>query len=206
MPDPTLFAAALETAINAALKYDPGTRARLSRLHGQILGVSLSTPRLRLYLVIEKEWLRLYSQWAGEITTELNGSALAFIRLLRDHSATPAGLGVTVVGSSTLLAELQSILQDLDIDWEEPLASLLGDSTAHGIGKSLRGAQRWLYNTLGSTPQAAAEAFSEEWRFTPPQAQFEAFVDDITELALGTERLAARMQLLQQKITTREAC
>lgn len=201
----TGFDAALEAAINTALKYDPGTRKRLGKLQGRVLAVSLTAPRLRLYLVIEQERLAVYSQWHGEITTELSGSALAFVRLLRDRSATPAGLGVAVVGSSALLAELQAIMRGLDIDWEEPLARLLGDSGAHGIGKSLRGARRWLHAALAGAPRAAAEAVSEEWQFTPPQAQFEAFVDDVTELALGAERLAARVALLQQKIAPQGA-
>lgn len=206
MTDPTLragFDAALETAINAALRYDPGTRARLAQLDGRALALDITVPPLPLVLCIEGDQVSVRHYWDGEISTRLRGSAIAMLRLLRDEDATPAGLGVTVTGSSALLAELQSILQDLDIDWEAPLARLLGDVPAHSIGEALRTAGQWLRDSIEQAPQAAAEAVSEEWRLTPPRAQFEAFVEDVAELALATDRLEARVALLKEKLAAR---
>lgn len=206
--DPTLragFDAALETAVNTALKYDPGTRARLAELSGEVLALELSAPRLHLFLCIEDEWVAVRHQWEGEVTTELRGSATAFLRLLRDTGVTPASLGVTVIGSSTFLAELQEILHDLDIDWEEPLAQLIGDVPAHTLGEALRSAGHWLRGQLQVAPGAAAEAVSEEWRLTPPKAQFDAFAEDLSELAMATERLEARVQRLREAFAQRGA-
>ncbi|UHQ53838.1 ubiquinone biosynthesis accessory factor UbiJ [Microbulbifer sp. YPW16] len=206
MTDPTLragFDAALETAINAALRYDPGTRARLAQLDGRALALDITVPPLPLVLCIEGDQVSVRHYWDGEISTRLRGSAIAMLRLLRDEDATPAGLGVTVTGSSALLAELQSILQDLDIDWEAPLARLLGDVPAHTIGEALRTAGQWLRDSIEQAPQAAAETVSEEWRLTPPRAQFEAFVEDVAELALATDRLEARVALLKEKLAAR---
>ncbi|WP_288131855.1 SCP2 sterol-binding domain-containing protein [Microbulbifer sp.] len=210
MTDPTFragFDATLETAINTALRYDPGTRARLGKLVGKVLGVQLSAPAMSLFLVIEEEaeggYIEVHSRWSGDVTTELQGSALAFVQLLKNRDATPAKLGVTVRGSSALLAELQSILRDLDIDWEEPLSKLVGDSPAHQIGVGLRAASSWLRDTLRTAPQAGAEAVSEEWRVTPPQAQFEAFADDLADLSAGVDRLEARLVNLRSKLKGR---
>ncbi|SDK37802.1 ubiquinone biosynthesis accessory factor UbiJ [Microbulbifer yueqingensis] len=201
--DPTFragFDAALETAINAALEYDPGTRARLAKLDGRTLALDITAPSLTLVLCIEGDRVGVRRHWDGEITTRLHGSAISLLRLLRDADATPAGLGVSITGSSGFLAELQSIMRDLDIDWEAPLAQLLGDVPAHSIGGALRSAGRWLRDSLDTAPRAAAEAVSEEWRLTPPRAQFEAFAEDVADLALATDRLEARMALLQQRL------
>ncbi|WP_406828636.1 SCP2 domain-containing protein [Microbulbifer sp. ARAS458-1] len=212
MTDPTFragFDATLETAINTALRYDPGSRARLARLAGKVLAVNLTAPTLSLFLVIDDEdgeeggYIEVHSRWSGEVTTELSGSALAFIQLLTNRDATPAKLGVTVRGSSALLAELQSILRDLDIDWEEPLAKLIGDSPAHQLGTGVRLAASWLKDALGAAPRATAEAVSEEWRMTPPQAQFEAFAEDVAAFAQGVDRLEARLALLKSKLDAR---
>lgn len=208
MIDPTFragFDATLETAINTALRYDPGTRARLDKLAGKVLAVDLTAPKMSLFLVIEDECIEVHSRWSGAVTTELQGSALTFLQLLKNRDATPAKLGVTVRGSSAFLAELQSILRDLDIDWEEPLAKLVGDSPAHQIGLGLRAATGWLKEALGKAPDAAAEAVSEEWRLTPPQAQFEAFVDDVAAFAQDVERLEARIAHLRQQLDRRGA-
>ena len=212
MSDPTFragFDATLETAINTALRYDPGSRARLSKLAGKVLGVNLTAPAINLFLVIDDEddeggYVEVHSRWSGEVTTELSGSALAFLQLLRNRDATPAKLGVTVRGSSALLAELQSILRDLDVDWEEPLAKLIGDAPAHQLGTGFRLATSWLKDALGSAPKAGAEAVSEEWRMTPPQAQFEAFAEDVAGFAQGVDRLEARIEILRRRLDGEE--
>jgi len=214
MTDPTFragFDATLETAINTALRYDPGSRARLVKLAGKVLKVTLAAPAMTLFLVIEDEgegddrggYIEVHSRWSGEVTTELSGSALAFVQLLRNRDATPAKLGVEVRGSSALLAELQAILRDLEIDWEEPLAKLIGDSPAHQLGTGVRMAASWLKDALGAAPKAGAEAVSEEWRMTPPQAQFEAFAEDVAEFAQGVDRLEARIAILRGKLAGR---
>ena len=199
--DPTFrsgFDAALETAINAALKYDPATRARLQKLDGKALELDLTAPRVTFCLAVEGEFVSVHQHW--EASTRLGGSAISLLRLLRDPHATPVGVGVSVSGSSALLEELQSIVRDLEIDWEAPLAQIVGDVPAHAVGKTLRGAFRWLRENLNRAPAAAAEAVSEEWRLTPPKAQFEAFVEDLAELALATDRLEARVRLLRQRL------
>nr|WP_010132029.1 SCP2 sterol-binding domain-containing protein [Microbulbifer agarilyticus] len=206
MTDPTFragFDATLETAINTALRYDPGNRVRLGTLAGKVLGVNLTAPAMSLFLFIDDEgeggYIEVHSRWDGEVTTELSGSALAFIQLLRNRDATPAKLGVQVRGSSALLAELQSILRELDIDWEEPVSKLIGDSPAHQLGTGVRMAASWLKDALATAPRATAEAVSEEWRMTPPEAQFEAFAEDVAEFSQGVDRLEARLAILQRK-------
>lgn len=206
--DPTFrsgFDAALETAINSALKYDPATRTRLRALDGRALALDLTAPQLELILCVEGEEVRLRQHWEGQVDTRLTGSPIALLRLLKDDRATPAKLGVSITGSSALLQQLQQILHDLDIDWEAPLARLVGDVPAHTLGDALRSADRWLRENLRAAPQAAAEAVSEEWQLTPPLAQFEAFADDVADLVLATDRLEARLRILKQKLSPREA-
>ncbi|GAA5525843.1 ubiquinone biosynthesis accessory factor UbiJ [Microbulbifer aestuariivivens] len=206
--DPTFrsgFDAALESAINAALSCDPATRLRLRALDGRALALDLTAPRLQLILCVEGDTVRLHQHWEGQVDTRLTGSAVSLLRLLKDDSATPAKLGVSITGSSALLQQLQEILRDLDIDWEAPLARLFGDIPAHTVGGALRSAERWLRGNLGVAPRAAAEALSEEWRLTPPRAQFDAFAEDLAELALATDRLEARLRILAEKLSPPEA-
>ena len=55
MTDPTFHTAAcvtIEKTIQAALRYDPGSRYALERLHGQVLAIDLAQPELRKQCLI----------------------------------------------------------------------------------------------------------------------------------------------------------
>ncbi|GMG86214.1 ubiquinone biosynthesis accessory factor UbiJ [Biformimicrobium ophioploci] len=206
--DPSIGAAAsaaIESAINRALRYDPASRARLQKLAGKVLGVELTAPRGTWYCVFSdgEQVVTVHNHWEGAVTTRLTGSATALLRLLREDGATAPKLGISVMGSTALLAELQAALGDLDIDWEEALAESLGDVPAHTIGQALRSAGAWLGGIASRGPRHMAEAATEEWRVSPPRAQFEAFVDDLADTSLALDRLAARVELLRSKMAAR---
>ncbi|MFC6977464.1 hypothetical protein [Microbulbifer taiwanensis] len=68
MTDPTFragFDAALETAINTALNYDPATRARLQKLDGKALELDLTAPQMTFCLGVEGERVCVHRHWEG---------------------------------------------------------------------------------------------------------------------------------------------
>ena len=76
MPDPVLTTAAiaaLEAAINTALRYDPGTKIALAELEGQVLSINSTVPRFRIFLAPGSEGVSLMGNFEGEITSELRG-------------------------------------------------------------------------------------------------------------------------------------
>ncbi len=50
---------------------------------------------------------------------------------------------LTISGDQALLSEVISILQQVDIDWEARLATVIGDIPAHLLGESIRKTKAW---------------------------------------------------------------
>ena len=88
----------LETAINAALKYDPGTLRDLSELEGQVLLIDCTMPNMRIAIECRQQQITLHSDWEGEAAVTLQGSVMAMAKMalpettLGNHSAFWSGV------------------------------------------------------------------------------------------------------------------
>ena len=66
--------AALEGAVNAALKLDAASRAKLTALAGQVFHLECTRPELDIYLLPQADGVQLAAHWEGSVTTGLTGT------------------------------------------------------------------------------------------------------------------------------------
>ena len=95
--------------------------------------------------------------------------------------------------------QVRRFFRDLDVDWEEGLATYLGDAPAHQIGRLVRGVRGWFAESRDAAGRNLAEYLTEERRDLPPRAELDAFLDDVDRLRSDADRLAARVTLLEQR-------
>lgn len=206
MFDPTLSTAsiaALEAAINGALRYDPGTRLALTKLQGQVLAISVITPEFDLYLIPDEDSLRLQGHYEGEVTTRLRGHLPALSQLAIANSTSLSDSGVEVIGSTTLLSNLQRTLGSLEIDWEEALSQLLGDVLGHQAAQRIRQRVGWAGERLTSAQRLLSEYLTEELGSLPAAAELDDFYQQVDRLRMGTDRLGSRIEQLTRRIADR---
>ena len=84
------------------------------------------------------------------------------------------------------------------------MARHVGDVPAHFLGKRIRGAIRWSRQAFHSLNANIEEYVHEESRTLPGRRELEAAFEDIDELNLRTERLEARLNLMENRGTTDE--
>lgn len=205
MLDPTLLGAltaALEKAVNAALRYDPGTRTALSRLAGRVLAIESTFPPLTFYLQPQAEQsgasLSIHAYCETPVETTLRGSLPAILALTFGSQHSLANSGVEVTGNTGLLAELQDIFANLDMDWEEPITDVLGSTLGHPFSQLLRKQWQWTNNNIGKAQRFLGDYITEELRATPSRSELEIFYQDVDQVRSDTERLALRVRRLQQ--------
>lgn len=207
MLDPTalgVLTAALEKIVDTALEYDPGTRAALAALAGKTIAFESTFPPATIYFspqaasVTPAVSLQAFSNTPPD--THLRGSLPAMIMLLVGEQRSLADSGVSVTGDSALLARLQDIFANVELDWEEPLTGLLGPGVGHPLAQLLRRQGRWAGESAEKARRFAGEYLVEELRVTPGQEELRAFYQDVDELSSATDRLAARVTQLAQQI------
>ena len=190
----------LETAINAALKYDPGTLRDLSEIEGQVLVIDCNMPDLSIAVEAQQQQVIIHSNWDGEAAVTLEGSMIALAKMAANASDTSsfAGSGVQLSGNLETLHKLHKILSKLNIDWDGALADLVGDIPAHLIASAVRKSRQ--KQTLQRATSALSEVAQEELEIIPSQNAFAQFRQDVRQMASDTDRLMARFSALSDKI------
>lgn len=193
--------AAAETAFNQALRLDPESRRRLAALHGKVIAIELRGTGLTLYIIPGPDGVSMLGAYAGEPDTVLSGTPLALTRMgLGDATGTLFAGQVTLRGDVEAGQRFKAILDDLDPDWLEPLARLIGDIPAHRLNRLLHAAGDWARQALDTLARNGAEYLQQEARVLATRDDVAEFVTAVDTLRDDLARLEARMARLEKRI------
>jgi len=196
IPDTAL--AALETTINRYLALDPEGAARITDLQGKVILIEVTGFDTRLYVIPGPAGVHLYGDYAGTPDCILRAAPLALTRLgVSRRKADRLFSGeVRIEGDTHLAQAFGDFLSDLEVDWEEQLARLVGDVAAYRIGSRIRAAGHWGRRTADTLTEDVKEYLQEEARLLPGRYEVQAFLDEVDLVRDGVERLAARIERL----------
>lgn len=193
----TAALASAETIINTALRYDPATRLKLARLSGKILAVNITAPAaINLFVMALDEEIELMANWDGEVDTQLSGSLMALLQLSTTEIHNLKYSGVTAMGDLTLLADLQQLLKNLDIDWEDMLSQFTGDIIGHQTAQIIRAKFGWAKDRAQTAARLGKEFLTEEYQALVSKPELDDFHQQVDELRLAVDRAAARVEKL----------
>ena len=121
------FRHALEAVLNRYLSLDPDAAARMAGLAGHCIAIELRGIDLTLFMLPGKEGIRIMDSIDAEdgVDTTLHGTPLALARLgLGSNTGKTLFSGdVAITGDVETGQAFKAILDDMDIDWEEPAMS-----------------------------------------------------------------------------------
>lgn len=195
---PDALLAAAEGTINAVLALDPEGAARLGSVQGRVLLVELDGFGTRIYVVPGESGLLLSGAYEAEPDCTVRGSPAALLRMaMAEHREDSVFEGaVQIDGDNRVAQALGEVFQGLDIDWEEQLSKLIGDTLAHRIMRQARAGERWARQSGDTLTRDAREWLQEEGRILPTDDEMQAFLDGVDSIRDDVERLAARVERL----------
>lgn len=194
--------ALLERALNDALRYDPATKQRLAAHQGRVLAVECRQPSINAYFLFTADGIEIYDACETDIDGTIRAGAIGLLRQLAAErpDIAPAGGDVQVIGDTRFVQDLVAIARNVDIDWEEPLARILGDVAARQIGEVLRGAASFLKRATTSLRRDSEDFLRHELAIFPSKHAAREFLRDVDELRLDTDRLVARVAGMRTRI------
>lgn len=198
-----MFTEALESAFNMAVAMDPVSRDRMQALQGSVILFTLTGIELPLYILPGKK-TSILASFDGEHDVSLTGTPLAMLRMsLANRSEDSLFAGDVIIEGDTELGQrFQSILQRLDIDWEEHLSRLTGDIIAHQLGNMARGFLSWGAQASTTLMRDSGDWLQEESRQVAGFTEVDRFNREVDDLRSSFARLEARVQRLCQNLET----
>jgi len=109
-----------------------------------------------------------------------------------------------VIGDISLGQRFQDIMQNIEIDLEEPLSKWVGDIMAYQIGKFVRGTSRLAANTSKILVMDLSEYLRFEIEMLPDDLLVDEFSKDVDLLREDVDRFAKRVNKLEARVNNKE--
>jgi ubiquinone biosynthesis accessory factor UbiJ len=182
---------------NRVLRLDPETLRRLGEMEGKVIRLDLGEAEraFTVYVLPSAQGLRFAREHDGAPHVTLRGAIPVFARLARTGIA--AG-ELQISGDIELGSRFKRILENVDLDWEEPLSRVLGDVVAHRIGETARSVFGWGRRAADHLARDTVEYFQEESRLLAPRVRVEEFLKAVDTLRLDADRLQKRLERLER--------
>lgn len=190
---------AVESLVNQALRFDPATRQRLATLAGKSVYIETEAPRLSVMVQIRDGRIRLTPEAEQHPHATVEAHSVALLKLALSKQPQLIGGPLRVHGQVQVIEQLHAIGRQLDIDWEEPLAMLFGDSASHQLGQQMRGLFGFARKAAQTFLMNSGEFLQQEQDLLPVRWEVESFIDESQDLRADLERLEARTRRLRQR-------
>jgi len=117
---------------------------------------------------------------------------IAYLVSTKTNSDSFAGK-LEIIGDVGLAQQFQSIMKNIDLDWEEYLSHWLGDTMAHKLGNFLRDSIKFVSETRKTLALDVSEYLQYEKEVLPDHSEIVEFSDNVDELRNDIERLKVRI-------------
>lgn len=192
----------IEQLVNDLLRLDEVNLEKLASLHGKRIAIQINDFDSKVYLFLTRQGIELQSYSNATANVTIKAPALTYLQLAmsnrRNHTVTPGDMEIT--GDVGLAQQFQSILKDLEIDWEEYISQWTGDYMAHKTGNLVRGIREYIKETSQMIGMDISEYLRYEKRQLPDQSEVNEFVTAVDIIRNDVERLQQRLTRVDKQL------
>jgi len=190
----------IETVINRYLALDPEMLGKLAQFDGKVIKLEMTGIDKNFYMLPSGCGIQVLTEYAGEPDAVLRGSPVSLLKMgLVSNTASMLLKGeIEIIGDTRLGHQFKNLFSQMDIDWSEPLAGLVGDSLAYQIQQTAGKLGRWGKQSVQSVSSSVSEYLQEESRDVVTDTELNIFFDEVDQLRNNVDRLQAKVNALIQ--------
>ena len=188
----------IETTINRYLALDPEMLTKLAAFSGKVIKIELSGIGKQFYIFPSDRGVDVQAEYDGDVDTVLRGTPIALFKMgMTSNAATMLLKGeVEITGDTRLGHQFKQAFSEMDIDWSEPLAELVGDGLAYQLQQASKNFVSWGKQSLQSVSLSASEYLQEESRDVVTETELEIFNQNVDKIRNDVDRLEAKIKKL----------
>ena len=188
----------LESAINRYLALDPEILGKLAEFNGKVIKLEMTGINKMLYMLPNESGIQVLAEYDGDADTVLRGTPISLFKMgLVSNAANLLLKGeIEISGDTRLGHQFKNVFSQMDIDWSEPLASLVGDGLAYQLQQTGSKLGRWGKQSVRSVSTSFSEYLQEESRDVVTETELDMFNEDVDRLRNDVDRLQAKIDLV----------
>ena len=206
MPIAQLISSVVETLLNKLLSLDPDTHAKLSKLKGKSLLVKIKEFHWPLLFqfsdVVSVSCVEHEEPQTPNINCRIE-LGLATLPKLKDSSLLTQLIQqqeLALHGDIYIAQSFSNVLQELDIDWEEQLSLYVGDALAHQAFQTSKTLVADGKDALQQVRDVLMQRLTQQNALGVKPQEMVVFSEQVNNLRSATERLSARLAILEKKL------
>jgi ubiquinone biosynthesis accessory factor UbiJ len=192
----------IERLINKALSLDEETLHSLGKLESKVIAFEFVNTSLTVFLSPSKNGLAMHTAYEQKPDVLIKGTPSNFIKMIasskKNNASFPADM--QIIGDVSLAQQFQGIMQNIEIDLEEPLSKWVGDTMAYQVGKFVRGSRRFVENTGRTLAIDISEYLRFEINMLPDDLLVEEFSKEVDLLRDDVDRFEQRVNKFLTRI------
>lgn len=195
----------IEKLVNKALSFDEETLYALGQLNGKVIAFEFVNTNLVIFLFPSETGVIIHTRYEEKPDVLIKGTPTNFVMMMASSKQAASGLptDMQVIGDIGLAQRFQSIMQNIEIDLEEPLSKWVGDTMAYQIGRFARKSSRLAFNTGKTLATDLSEYLRFEIEMLPDDLLVEEFSKDIDLLREDVDRFSQRLNKLEAHINNK---
>lgn len=196
----------LETVINRYLALDPEVLEKMAAFSGKVIKIELTginDKAKSLYLFPGASGIQISTEYEAEADTILRGSPISIFKmgLVSNVANMLLKSEVEISGDTRLGHQFKKLFSQMDVDWSEPMAALIGEAPAYQLQQSAKDIGQWAKQTTRSVSLTLSEYLQEESRDVVTETELQMFNDSVDQLRDNVDRLQAKIKNLSSAAT-----
>jgi ubiquinone biosynthesis accessory factor UbiJ len=189
----------LEAVLNRLLRLDPQALTACAKLAGKSVKLEISDWNIDFFIVPYAQGFQLLNTYHQPPDTLIRGKLLSLVKTGAAGVTTRALFdeSIAISGDTHTGEALRDILKQLDIDWEEQLSRIVGDTVAPPLARHLKKIWQCGQQGIRAFGENMTEYLQFESQQLPTKQAVERFIDDVAKLRDDVDRIAARVQRLK---------
>lgn len=196
---PQFLCAVAEKASKKLIAMDVSCLPALTRLQGKQLAVTLRDIKTTIVMSAGTDSL-LFNHHDEPCDCRIS-TDLKTLKQLRDTSQLTRLIkndALQIDGDLQVAQQFSHFLQQLDPDWQNALAGVVGDALAYKISQTLCQGQQYILQKTRQINQLHTELAQDELLLTPSRVEVAQFAQDLTTLQAKVELLRRQLRRVQE--------
>ena len=185
---------AIETALNRYLSLDSDTQRYRQPLIGKVIQLDVVGLGLQIIFVFHQQRVELCSEFAADADVVIRGAPVSLAAVASGRTGLMQS-GIVIDGDVDTANRFSQLFERMDIDWDEHIATVVGDNPAHLFGRLRSGAADWLLRAQTGMQHNVADYLRDETQNLPHQWELDEFIEDVDNLRDRVDKLLQKVQL-----------